>query len=447
MAPAGFDGRLAAPAGQYGGEGFKCQKPGAEFECYGPHQIRRAYEFSSLLAEGKDGRGRTIVIIDAFQDPTLSTDLASFDSVFKLPAPSGLEVVAPFGLTPFEPSDHTQVGWSSEIALDVEWAHAIAPGAKLVLALAPTNKGPDILKTERYVVEHNLGDVISMSYGETEECEPPAQIEEEHAIFRKAVDHGTTPFAAAGDTGSAELNCEETAFLPNPAVEVPASDPNVTAVGGTKLIAKLTSGAYESESVWSEPEEKVAGGGGFSSLYASPDYQHGVKGIGSHRGIPDVTYSAAAHGGAIVAWGSSGEPGEFWVFSGTSVGTPQWAALTAIADQVAQRRLGNINPALYAIGQGKRAVVAFHDITVGNNSFQSVPGYAATTGWDAASGWGSPKARNLVSKLASSQAENGDQSNAGQGEQNQARPRRPSVEKAHTVKPLGGAVAGPRAVR
>jgi subtilase family serine protease len=135
------------------------------------------------------------------------------------------------------------------------------------------------------------------------------------------------------------------------------------------------------------------------------------------------------------------------VFSGTSVGTPQWAALTAIADQVAQRRLGNINPALYAIGQGKRAVVAFHDITVGNNSFQSVPGYAATPGWDAASGWGSPKARNLVSKLASSQAENGDQSNAGQGEQNQARPRRPSVEKAHTVKPLGGAVAGPRAVR
>jgi subtilase family serine protease len=402
-----LDRRLAAPAGQERGRRFHCQKSGAEYECYGPLQIRTAYQFDGLLREGKDGSGQTIVIIDAFQDPTLSRDLASFDSAFKLATPSSFQVVAPFGTTPFEPADPNQVGWSAEIALDVEWAHAIAPGAKLVLALAPNNSDRALIATERYVVEQNLGDVISMSYAETEGCDPVALTEEEHAVFKSAVNQGITSVAGAGDFGSAELNCEETAFLPYPAVVTPASDPNVTAVGGTNLIASLTTGQYESESVWNEPEEKAAGGGGFSSLYAAPRYQKNVNGITSKRGIPDVTYSASAHHGVVVAWGSSGEPFEFWNFFGTSAGTPQWAGLTAIADQVAQRHLGNINPALYAIGQGKRAGAAFHDIAVGNNAFESVPGYTATPGWDAASGWGSPRAANLVATLASSRAESG----------------------------------------
>jgi subtilase family serine protease len=237
-----------------------------------PAPVRRVYEFSSLIGEGKEGSGQTIVVIDAYQDPTLSSDLTSFASAFKLPAPSSLQVVAPFGITPFEPADHNQVVWSGEIALDVEWAHAIAPGAKLVLALAPSSKDSDLVATERYVVEHNLGEVISMSYGETEGSDPVALTEEDHMVFKTAVNQGMTLVSGAGDTGAAALNCEETAFLPTPTVEVPASDPNVTAVGGTALIAKLTSGGYESESVWNEPEEEGAGGGGFSSIYAALRY-------------------------------------------------------------------------------------------------------------------------------------------------------------------------------
>ena len=113
-----------------------------------------------------------------------------------------------------------------------------------------------------------------------------------------------------------------------------------------------------------------------------------------------MAYDAGISGGAIVAWGSSGEPNEFWTFGGTSIGAPQWAGLTAIADQAAGQRLGNINPALYSIATGRDYSRAFHDITEGNNSFAGVTGYSAAPGWDAASGWGSPIASFLVPKLA-----------------------------------------------
>jgi subtilase family serine protease len=415
------------------GARFHCQEPGAEYECYGPRQIRTAYRFNALLKAGKDGSGETIVIIDGSQSPTLSSDLASFDSAFGLPAPN-LEIVAPFGITPWDPSaEPIQIVASAEISLDVEWAHAIAPGAKLVLALAPTNSNADFVATERYVIEHNLGDVISMSFGETEGCEAPTLQEEEHDLFKTAVDQGMTVIASAGDFGSAEFNCEETGFLPAPTVATPASDPNVTAVGGTALIARLRSGKYESESVWNEESEGEAGGGGFSLLYPAPKYQQGVSGITSQRGVPDISYDGANHGGVVVAWGSSGEPNEFWVFGGTSAGAPQWAALTAIADQVAQRRLGNINPALYAIGKSNRAPQAFHDITVGNNDFPPVTGYAAAPGWDAASGWGSPQASKLVKDLVSSNAEHGDQSSPIN---KRASSSNPGAGKEHRFKPF-----------
>lgn len=403
VAPAGAKPKMH-PTGQEHDRKFSCQAPSADFHCYTPTQLRSAYGFDPLLARGQDGSGRTIVIIDAFQDPTISSDLASFDDATGLPAPPSFSVVAPFGITPFDPSNPEQVGWSSEIALDVEWAHAIAPGARIVLALAPSNSGANLVATERYVIQHDLGDVVSMSYVETEGCVLPSALqEEEHALFATAVRQGMTLVAGAGDVGATELNCEETGLLANPAVGVPASDPNVTGVGGTTLRIGSDTGLYESEVVWDEPEPEElfgAGGGGFSSLYGAPRYQKGVPGITTRRGVPDVAYNASLTRGVLVAWGSQGQPHEFWVFGGTSCGTPQWAALAAIADQVGKRRLGNINPALYAIGQSPAYASAFHDITVGDNGFPPVAGYAAMTGWDPASGLGSPIAENLVPLLA-----------------------------------------------
>ena len=113
---------------------FSCQTT-TPAGCYGPAQIQAAYDFAPLYARGIDGTGRTIVIVDAFQSPTIVHDLQLFDAVFGLPD-STLNIIAPDGLTPFDPADQNQVGWAGEITLDVEWAHAIAPGATIDLVLA-----------------------------------------------------------------------------------------------------------------------------------------------------------------------------------------------------------------------------------------------------------------------------------------------------------------------
>jgi subtilase family serine protease len=325
--------------------------------------------------------------------------LASFDSTFNLPAPPSFKTIAPFGVTAFDPTNSNQVGWAGEIALDVEWAHAVAPGAKIVLALSASDADADIVATERYVVDHHIGNVISMSFGEGEPCMDPTLQAAEHSLFNAATARGVSLFAAASDTGAAELTCDGSAYIK--AASIPASDPDVTGVGGTQLKADLKSGVYHSESVWNDPANSGVGGGGFSTLYARPSFQKGVSGIGSARGTPDVTYSAALDGAVIVADGSTGSPGEFWIFSGTSAGTPQWAAIVAIADQTAGHPLGNVNPALYELRAGDlKNVAAFHDITTGNNDFPPIVGYSARRGWDAASGLGSPIANNLVGMLA-----------------------------------------------
>lgn len=379
--------------------GFHCQQPSAKLHCYGPAQIPTAYAIQPLIDAGKNGSGETITIIDAYQNPTMVSDLASFDKAFALPAPRSFRIIAPQGLTPFDPNDPNQVGWSGEIALDVEWAHAVAPGAKIVLALAASDADADLLNTQRYVINQRIGNVISMSFAEAEECMDPGLQTQEHALFETATARGVTLLAGSGDWGAAQYSCDLSSFIK--AVATPASDPDVTGVGGTKLRANLQTGAYHSESVWNEfTTFGVAGGGGFSSLYSRPTFQRGVSGIGAMRGVPDVAITAAIDYGVLVAWGSSGTPGGvFWIFGGTSVGAPLWSGIVAIADQsVNPTGLGNINASLYALGR-KAAATNFHDITTGNNDFPPISGYSAGPGWDAASGWGSPIAAHLVASL------------------------------------------------
>ena len=378
---------------------FFCQKPSYPYRCYGPSQIRNAYSIQPLIDKGQDGSGRTITIIDAFQNPTMASDLATFDSAFGLPAPPSFQTIAPFGTPPFDPTDPNQVGWSSEIAIDVEWAHAVAPGAKIVLALSPSGTDADVVATQDYVINHGIGDVISMSYIDGEQCMDPKVQQQEHTEFNKANARGVTLFAGSGDWGAAQYTCDSSSFIK--AVGVPASDPDVTGVGGTELDADLITGAYHNESVWNEPAIPAAGGGGFSSLYSRPAYQNGIEGVGSMRGVPDVSYSASSVDAVLVIWGSSGTPFEHWTFGGTSVATPQWAGIGAIADQSAQRDLGNINPALYALSLGtSKGTTGFRDILTGNNDFPPISGYSAGHGWDAASGLGSPIATDLVAALA-----------------------------------------------
>ncbi len=323
------------------------------------------------------------------------------------------------------------VGWAGEIALDVQWSHAIAPGAKIALVLSKSDQDADILSATKWAVDHNIGDVISQSFGENENCVDPAIIKGEHKVFAEAAAKGMTVFASSGDEGAAQLTCDAASWTQ--VASSPASDPLVTGVGATELVAAPAcrdasqneipcpapakpAGTYQSESALNEPaglftEGNFSTGGGFSDLYRRPNFQDGVRGISrSTRGVPDVAYSGAIGHGVLASCAAcaGSASAAFFVFGGTSVGSPQWAGLTALADQLGHHRIGDINPALYALG-GLGSAFTYHDVTVGNNAVTEfdatdspvdVAGFNAGHGWDATTGLGSPRADVLVPYLA-----------------------------------------------
>lgn len=365
--------------------------------CYGPDQIRAAYDIQSVLDGGTTGADQTIVIVDAFQSPTIQKDLAAFDAIWNIPAPPSFNIIAPDGLTPFDVTSPNQVGWSAEISLDVEWAHAVAPGANIDLVLAKSNDDADILSATRYAVDHDLGDVISQSFGEAEACMDPTLIEQQHQVFAQATAKGITLFASSGDQGAAQPTCDGKSLMLS--ASTPASDPQVTGVGGTHLLADAHTGVYGSESVWND--DFGAGGGGLSTIYRRPGYQAPVQGNNKQRGVPDVAYNGDVRGGVVAAWSVlfPANVVAFFIFGGTSAGSPQWAGIVALADQKGGHRLGAINKTLYHIGKSDGYGAAFHDITSGNNSFEGVAGFDAVAGWDAATGLGTPDVANLIPLL------------------------------------------------
>ena len=209
-----------------------------------------------------------------------------------------------------------------------------------------------------------------------------------------------TFFASSGDNGATDcvtLNPSPPCNLsPVATTAFPTSDPWVTSVGGTTI---QESGTQLSEIGWD------GSGGGFSSFYATPNYQQGLSAsvqqqLNHRRGVPDVAASADPSIG--LGCFISQLPGPF-VGNGTSAGSPLWAGLAAIANQMAGRPLGYLNPALYTIAQGANYSRDFHDITVGNNSSTdnsvNVPGYDAVPGWDPMTGLGTPNAQYLLPDL------------------------------------------------
>ncbi len=385
---------------------FPCQLT-TPVQCYGPQQIRAAYNMQPLLAHGINGAGGTIVLVEAYQSPTIAHDLQEFDRLFGLSA-ARLNIIAPYGLTPFDPSNADEVGWSGEIALDAEWAHAVAPGATIDLVLAKSDMDTDVMQVLQYAIDHDLGDIISLSFGKAETCIAPALGQQMHRAFQEAKAKSITVIASSGDTGAAQINCDGSSYFLS--VGYPASDPLVTAVGGTTLNTNGQTGVYQGEVTWNDAAG--ASGGGFSSIFHRPFYQAGIAGMTGMRGVPDVAYNAdVLNSGVLGVWSSSGlGPDQIFSFGGTSSGAPQWAGIAALGDQMAQQRLGFLNPMLYAIGLSPAYADAFHDITRGNNTFVghnllgqtvTIDGYNAANGWNPATGLGSPNVTNLVQLLAS----------------------------------------------
>ena len=334
--------------------------------CYGPAQLRAAYDVPSDTT----GAGLTIVIIDGYQSPLVAHDLAQFDAALGLPA-ANLQIIAPDGTTPFDRTNRVQVGWAGEESTDVEWAHAIAPDANLVLVEAKTGDDADILSATKYAIDQNLGDVISMSFSEAESCPTADFLSDEHAAFERAVAQGITLVAASGNNGGLQHTCNGALVE---AVATPASDPLVTAVGGTDLTIDSSTGA-QSEVAW-RPS-----GGGFSALYPRPGYQAPFQKNHEARGVPDVAWNASQFHPTAILFNGSLRP-----FAGTSVATAEWAGVVALADQAAGHRLGAINEALYHAAKGNDVADRFHSV--------------GGEGWDANSGLGTPDVSNLIAWIA-----------------------------------------------
>lgn len=415
---------VSGPQHMRPGGTFGCQSrpmdDSAGPRCYQAAQIQNAYNVKPLLDEGINGTGRTIVVIDAYGSPTIESDLHTFDTAMGLPDTTLTQITPDGTPPPFDPNDNNAVGWGVETSLDVEWAHAMAPGANIVLAVAPSNEDADILATLQYVVAHNTGDVITQSYGEAEACMDPTLLAEQHEAFAEAARKGMTVFASSGDSGASQPACDPNSTAALLAASTPASDPLVTGVGGTTLYADTSTGAYINETAWTEPygcnppavgpNDVNCSGGGFSSVYSRPSFQastfKSAHSLG--RGVPDVAYNAGSSGGVLVHIQFLNDllgapPNTFFIVGGTSAGSPQWAALAADGDQLAGHRLGTINQALYAISNAKSQYSAgLHDITTGTNDVSEIGGgYSAGTGWDPVTGLGSPNAAKLLPLLVS----------------------------------------------
>jgi subtilase family serine protease len=343
-----------------------------------PAEIRHAYGFDNVQfgSIAGTGAGQTIAIVEAYHDPRITIDLREFDNAFNLHDPIFTQV---------EPEGAATVSadWAMETALDVEWAHAIAPGAKILLVEARTDSVADLLGAVDYARRQQGVSVVSMSWGLTESALGAAYEKGNDQLFTTPSGHaGVTFTAAAGDDGGR--------FGP----QWPAVSPNVLAVGGTSL--QLDSrGNYVRETAWPDS------GGGRSSVEREPIYQRTVQQTGM-RTAPDVTFVGDPNTGLYVF---DTEPLNrqtgFFQVGGTSAGAPAWAALIAIADQgraskgataAARAPLDGATdtlPALYALPR-----TDFHDVTAG-----ATAAGPARVGYDLASGLGTPIANRVIAAL------------------------------------------------
>jgi subtilase family serine protease len=339
---------------------------------YTPAQILSAYGISGVTFSGGikgDGTGQTIAIVDAYNDPNLVSDLKAFDAKFGISdlntGGGTLKIVNQTGGSTLPAANR---GWASEIALDVEWAHAIAPGANILLVEAKSASISDLDAAEDYARNAAGVVVVSNSWGSSEFSTESSQ----DTHFTTPSGHaGVTFVVAAGDDGA----------IP----EYPSNSPDVLSVGGTSVTIN-SSGAITSETAWS------GGGGGVSLYEGKPSYQSSLTTSTTRRSSPDVSYDANPNTGYAVydTYGGSG----WYEVGGTSAGAPQWSAIIAIADQgralAGKASLANAQAALYSLSSSD-----FRDITAGSN------GKSAGTGYDLATGLGSPIANRVIADLVS----------------------------------------------
>lgn len=336
---------------------------------YVPLQIINAY---GIDLQPNDGTGQVIALVEAYGSPTLQNDLNVFCQQFGLPTTT-VQIVYGSGPKPRK----TDSGWALETSLDVEWAHALAPKAKIIVAVASSANISNLISAVDAAVKAGAT-TVSMSWGGSE-FSTEANYE---SHFRKT---GVAFFASSGDNGAG--------------TEWPAASPSVTGVGGTSLYLDASGNRISPETGWS------GSGGGLSIYFLRPAFQNGWQ-SSSYRAIPDVALVADPNTGVTVYDSTpySGQSGWFEV-GGTSAGSPMWAAIVALADQ--ERVAGGKPPLtgadvqLYALAGSTSSTGAylygyyFFDVTSGSNG-----AFSSTPNFDEVTGLGTPFVGNLVGGLA-----------------------------------------------
>jgi hypothetical protein len=342
-----------------------------------PAAIRHAYGFDQVSFNGTAGTGAvaTIAIVDAYDDPTIASDLHAFDQQFGLADPSFTKVNQTGGTS--MPAANT--GWAGEISLDVEWAHAVAPGAKILLVEATSASYTDLMTAVSYAAKQSGVVAVSMSWGGGEFSGETAL----DSNFQTPAGHtGVVFIASSGDSGAP--------------TSYPAASPYVLSVGGTTLHLDAQ-GNYASESGWS------GSGGGISAYENQPSFQNGVVTQSTtKRTNPDVSYDADPYTGFSVYQTYGNSTSAPWLqYGGTSDAAPQWAALVAIADQgraaagEAALSSATLLPMIY-----KLSAADFHDVTTGTSA--GAPNYSAGPGYDLVTGRGTPIANKVIADLVGS---------------------------------------------
>lgn len=371
---------IAAPAAPAAGAQLSLRSLAAtqqDVTAYTPDQIQTAYDIGPLLNRGIDGAGQTIALIE--MDRFQMSDIQQFDSQSQLPDP----VIQQF----YSGGKAFTLGRSPETTMDIEWAHAMAPGARIQVYYIknnqPSRAGWKALAQVLKQAAANGARAISMSFGA---CSPDTGYKATKNALAGLLKSGVSVFVSSGDSGA--LPGPRRSCGSNPGVAYPASDPSVVSVGGTSLLLDINN-AITVERAWR------LSGGGQGSPFSRPTWQTAsTLPSDTYRWVPDVAFLGDPSTGAAAFYN-----GNWHQVGGTSLGAPAWAGIWALVREDGQRAgksVGAAPPILYAIGNSPAFTQAFHDITTGGNGL-----YRAGPGWDAVTGWGTPDAGGLAAAVLS----------------------------------------------
>ena len=438
------------PVGQFNGNVYQSDPAfGRGHVCgWTPAQVRAHYSLTAAYKNGIDGSGQTIVIVDGPSDPTVQEDLVQFSRMVGLPAitPSNFQIVYPDGV-PSQWYLQNVADWDEEADLDIEWAHAIAPGANIVLLITPTQDWSELEYAIQYAQENKLGNVISNSYGYPEVGWGEVTLKGFNQVLKKAAAQGIAVNFSSGDYGD-----EGTGSPDGGGAMFPSTSQYVTAIGGTSI--GLPNGtSHGAEVGWGNNAAEISNGygvldppffdgyqsgsgGGVSEYISKPSWQKFLP--GKYRQVPDISAIADPYTGGIVVL--SGQVG---VIGGTSLACPIFSAIWTLADQEAGAPLGQAAPLIATLpSTAVTDIVPFGssnnvigDIQDSNGTtfytsdtllapldttttyfsalwfYEEIPGYVVlsfgtdssltvTQGWDNVTGWGVPNGWAFITAAA-----------------------------------------------